>query len=144
MFPHRLDEEKRPHEFRMLMQHAIGMDSNWNFILTKEQKLSKNEYLDTLSESLISVSTAVLEMFGIAMVESVLLGCIPLVPNRLAYREMYPAKFRYRDEQDMRLMLTEMMHRPEEYQSHLGYLRADFENKSRGFFPRLIDVMRQV
>jgi len=36
------------------------------------------------------VSTAIQENFGIAVVESVLAGCWPLLPNRLSYPELLP------------------------------------------------------
>jgi hypothetical protein len=41
------------------------------------------------------VSTATNEFFGLAMVEACYAGASPLVPDRLAYPEIYPASFRY-------------------------------------------------
>ena len=40
---------------------------------------------------------ALQETWGIAMIESVLSGCIPIVPDRLSYSELYPALFKYPD-----------------------------------------------
>jgi glycosyltransferase involved in cell wall biosynthesis len=51
---------------------------------------SRAEYAGLLARCDISVSTAVNEFFGIAMVESAYAGCFPLVPDRLAYPEVYP------------------------------------------------------
>jgi glycosyltransferase involved in cell wall biosynthesis len=56
---------------------------------------SREEYAALLASCDISVSTAHNEFFGIAMVESAYAGCYPLVPDRLAYPEIYPAEMRY-------------------------------------------------
>lgn len=55
----------------------------------------RQQYVDFLKQGSIAVSTARHEFFGIAMLEAVRCGCRPLVPDRLAYRELYPDRFRY-------------------------------------------------
>lgn len=50
---------------------------------------TRRAYLDTLTESDIFVSTAIHEFFGITAVESVMCGCFPLLPERLAYPEVF-------------------------------------------------------
>jgi glycosyltransferase involved in cell wall biosynthesis len=57
---------------------------------------SREDYACLLRSCDIAVSTAVNEFFGIAMVEACYAGCYPLVPDDLAYPELYPAQFRYR------------------------------------------------
>ena len=42
------------------------------------------------------LSTAVHEFQGLAVMQAVTAGCLPVVPDRLAYRELYPAHCRYR------------------------------------------------
>src|SRR5690606_13806852 len=54
-------------------------------------------YRELLSRAQLAVSTAVHEFFGIAMVEATHLGAEPLVPDRLAYPEIFPAEHRYPD-----------------------------------------------
>ena len=44
----------------------------------------------------IVLSTALHEFQGLAVLEAVPQGCLPVVPDRLAYPEIYPATFRYR------------------------------------------------
>jgi len=59
---------------------------------------SREEYLDMLCRSDFVVSTADHEFYGISIIEAVRAGCYPLVPDRLSYRELFPAGFRYVDE----------------------------------------------
>jgi glycosyltransferase involved in cell wall biosynthesis len=56
---------------------------------------SRAEYAALLASADIAVSTAVNEFFGLAMIEAAYAGCYPLVPDRLAYPEIYPSEFRY-------------------------------------------------
>jgi len=56
---------------------------------------SRGDYLNLLRDSHVVLSTAIHEFQGIAVLEAIACGCIPLVPNALAYREFVPAQFRY-------------------------------------------------
>jgi glycosyltransferase involved in cell wall biosynthesis len=59
------------------------------------QPEGRRTYAELLATSDIAVSTAVNEFFGLAMMEAAYCGAYPLVPDRLAYRELYPERFRY-------------------------------------------------
>ena len=48
-----------------------------------------------LNRADIVVSTAIHEFFGVAIIEAIHAGAMPLVPDRLAYRETVPDEFRY-------------------------------------------------
>lgn len=91
VFPHRLDEEKQPHLFDKLERNLKQdrMCRNWRFIKTKEFCKTKAEYYELLSRADIAVSFALQETWGIAMQEALVLGAIPVVPERLSYKEMY-------------------------------------------------------
>ncbi len=39
------------------------------------------------------ISTAILENFGLAVVEAMRMGCLPLLPRRLSYPEILPQEF---------------------------------------------------
>jgi len=64
-----------------------------------------NDYLHMLKKGDIVVSTANQENYGIAVIEAVLAGCMPLLPHRLSYPEVIPHEFHseclYIDENDL-------------------------------------------
>lgn len=63
----------------------------WGYLDTRA------EYLELLRGATIAVSSADHEFFGISMVEAMHAGAYPLVPDRLAYPEIFPKEFRYAD-----------------------------------------------
>lgn len=56
---------------------------------------TREEYAALLASADVAVSTAINEFFGLAMIEGCYAGCTPLVPDRLAYPELYGAGERY-------------------------------------------------
>ena len=68
-----------------------GWEGCWGFIENEAQ------YLDLLTRSDMVLSTAHHDFQGIAVLEAVAAGCVPLVPNRLAYPELFPEEFCYDD-----------------------------------------------
>ena len=57
----------------------------------------------------MAVSTAVNEFFGLAMIEAAYCGAFPLVPDRLAYPELYPAGMRYGSREALAARLRELV-----------------------------------
>ncbi len=51
---------------------------------------SRADYWAWLTGSHVVVSTAIQENFGLSIVEAILAGCFPILPNRLSYRELIP------------------------------------------------------
>jgi len=56
---------------------------------------SRAAYARLLASADVAVSTARNEFFGLAMVEACYCGAYPIVPDRLAYPELYPGEHRY-------------------------------------------------
>lgn len=78
---------------------------------------SREDYLQLLLESDVVVSTAIHEFFGIAVVEAVYAGCVPLLPNRLSYPEVIPEEAHnrclYEEEDEMFRQLRDWVQAPE-------------------------------
>jgi len=56
---------------------------------------SREEYARLLAQGDIVVSTARHEFYGISVIEAVRAGCLPLLPNRLSYPELFPDRYLY-------------------------------------------------
>ena len=73
----------------------------------------RGEYLGWLRRGDLVVSTADQENFGMAVVEAMALGCLPLLPRRLAYPEIVPAPLHaaclYDDERDLAALLEALL-----------------------------------
>lgn len=96
VFPHRLAPEKNFDDFNALIQDLhlrMWNTPQWGTVevaFTKNiPNLTKDKYYNLLAHAKIVVSTAYQETYGIAMLEATQLGCVPLVPNRLSYPELY-------------------------------------------------------
>jgi len=65
----------------------------------------KEEYEKWLKRGAIVISTAIQENFGISVIEAILMGCVPLLPDRLSYPEILPEEFHehflYKSRQDL-------------------------------------------
>jgi glycosyltransferase involved in cell wall biosynthesis len=57
----------------------------------------RKEYIHLLQQGDIVVSMARHEFFGMAVLEAVRCGCYPVVPDRLAYCELFPRPYRYEE-----------------------------------------------
>ena len=61
----------------------------------------REDYVRTLRESDVVVSTAIQEFYGIAVMEAAYCGCRPLLPRRLVYPELYGEEFLYGQEEEL-------------------------------------------
>ncbi|WP_119393986.1 tRNA-queuosine alpha-mannosyltransferase domain-containing protein [Salinibius halmophilus] len=58
-------------------------------------RVSRAQYQQLLGEAQVVISTAKHEFQGLAVLEAVSAGCIPVVPNDLCYVEQYPDSYRF-------------------------------------------------
>jgi len=65
---------------------------------------SVQEYRHLLQRSDVVLSTALHDFQGIAVLEAVAAGCCPVVPDRLAYRELFAPEYRYAEQQESRAL----------------------------------------
>lgn len=101
---------------------------------------SKHEYVEWLRKGFVAVSTAIQENFGIAMVEAMRHGCLPLLPHRLAYPEILPKEFHgqflYRGDDDLVNKLARMLRHPDHFSRYRPVLS---DMMARHAWPSVID-----
>jgi glycosyltransferase involved in cell wall biosynthesis len=56
---------------------------------------SRDDYIATLRNSHVAISTALHDFQGLALLEAVACGCIPVAPDRLAYPEFFAREYLY-------------------------------------------------
>jgi len=121
VFPHRYDFEKNPSIFLDVAEKLQGQ--NINFIITTGRKgtaignadvkraiklhkkriiyikagMTKLQYYQTLLNSKVVFSSAKQDTIGNCILESVALGCTPVVNTGVSYEEFLPKKYIYTD-----------------------------------------------
>ena len=91
VFPHRLAPQKQVDIFKDLRERM----PEYEFVICQERQLTKNEYHNILGEAKIVFSANLQETLGISWYEGVIVGALPLVPDRLSYSEMATQDFKY-------------------------------------------------
>lgn len=91
LFPHRMAPEKQPDIFEDLAQEL----PEYEFIFCQQMDLKKQDYHKLLGESKMVFSANLQETLGIGCYEALCAGAIPMVPDRLSYKEMYHDEFKY-------------------------------------------------
>ena len=91
LFPHRIAPEKQVDIFRDLAEQL----PEYEFVVCQDQELTKNEYHNLLGEAKLVFSANLQETLGISWYEGALLDAIPMVPDRLSYKEMALSEFKY-------------------------------------------------
>lgn len=87
IWPHRYNADKQPEIAERIKEDL--KPGRTEFVITQKMNLSKADYYQTLAESAVIFSCALHENLGISVMEGVLAGCLPLLPDRCSYAEMY-------------------------------------------------------
>lgn len=74
---------------------------------------SRNEYLAHLGKADIVLSTAHHEFLGLAVLEAVCCGCLPVCPKKLSYPELFPKDCLYSTERQLVKKLRHFIRHPE-------------------------------
>lgn len=88
-------DEKQPWLFEKLQEMLSKEFPDVAFTNTQNLGLSRSAYYKLLGEAKVVVSYALQENFGFGIAEAAYLGCVPVVPNRLVYPELYGEKYLY-------------------------------------------------
>ncbi len=99
--------EQRGVDFRLIVL-GQAFDTSPECFLSAEKRFrskilqygfvpSYRKYVEMLSRGDIVVSTSLHEFYGISIIEAVRAGCVPLLPDRLSYPELFDAKFLYKE-----------------------------------------------
>lgn len=91
IWPHRYNQDKQP-------EIAEDLATEFDMVITQKLQLNKNEYYNTIADTQLIFSCALHENLGISIMEGVLLGAVPVVPDRCSYSEMYLPEFIYPSE----------------------------------------------
>jgi len=115
LWPHRWEPDKRPDVFLRALDRLVDAGVDFRLVLAGEDPASsaerqqiierhgdrvlaagpfeRAEYERWLFASDVVVSCAEHEFFGIAVVEALLAGCVPVLPDALSYPELIPPRF---------------------------------------------------
>jgi hypothetical protein len=91
MWPHRYNDDKQP-------AIAEDLSNDFDMVITQKMNLDKAAYYAKMGTCKAIFSCALHENLGISVMEAVLTGAIPIVPDRCSYSEMYLPEFKYPSE----------------------------------------------
>jgi glycosyltransferase involved in cell wall biosynthesis len=100
--------EQRGIDFRLIILGQSFNDSPTCFSHAEKKFRSKilhygfvpsyQQYIELFNKGDIVISTSLHEFYGISIIEAVRAGCIPILPDRLSYPELFDKKFLYSDD----------------------------------------------
>lgn len=139
LFPHRIAPEKQVDIFRDIAQHL----PQYEFVVCQDQQLTKHEYHTLLGEAKIVFSCSLQETLGIGCYEGALVDAVPMVPDRLSYKEMYYEGFKYPSEwtesfEKYQMFRQQVCHNivttMEHYEKRVSYVKKQANDLTNYFF----------
>ena len=149
LFPHRLAPEKQVDIFRDLKEQL----PQYEFAICQEYPLTKNEYHNMLGEAKLVFSANLQETLGISWFEGALVNALPMVPDRLSYREMAMDDFKYPSEwtesfaaykENRNLIVERIVNYIENYEKFLPSLNKQINMLKVDYFScdNLLDMLK--
>ena len=139
LFPHRIAPEKQVEIFRDLKEHL----PQYEFVVCQDTTLTKNEYHNLLGEAKLVFSANLQETLGISWYEGALVDAIPMVPDRLSYKEMALEDFKYPSEWTESFeaykrykgaVIDRITHYMENYKSYAPRLNKQVDRLTKNYF----------
>ena len=127
LFPHRIAPEKQLDIFLDLKEQL----PQYEFRVCQEYPLTKREYHNMLGEAKLVFSANLQETLGISWYEGAIVDAIPMVPDRLSYKEMALEDFKYPSE------WTESFTAYKKYRSAIVDRIQHYMENYRSYLPRL-------
>lgn len=104
----------------------------------RKQYNSWGEYCQALSESEALLVTSKEETFGYQIVDAIINGCIPVVPNDFSYKELLPREYRYGNMDELYNILDDVK------AGNLPVPKLECESRTKNFFDNIIQIMKGV
>ncbi|KAM3968639.1 tRNA-queuosine alpha-mannosyltransferase-like isoform 1-T1 [Aphomia sociella] len=101
------------------------------------------DYYKILKNSDVVVSTAIHEFFGVAVLEAIYCGCIPVVPKRLSYKELYLGQVEeiYDTEDDLYEILGDLCTKKKNGMLNKNYKHIALQFESDKWFQNLVEII---
>lgn len=133
---------------RIVFTGRLTWDKGWDIVkkykkefeifVTQEHNLTKNQYYKILSESTVVFAPSRHEMYGFGIIEGMALGCIPVVPDRLSFKETVPSKYRYKHDSEIGDFLNNaILHTTDDY---LYDIVKDYQAENS--IKKMVEVMK--
>jgi len=139
LFPHRIASEKQVEIFRDLSTSL----PQYEWVVCQDQQLTKDQYHTLLGQSKIVFSANLQETLGISCYEGCLVDAVPMIPDRLSYKEMYSDAFRYPSEwteswasylEHKQSLMDIIVWSIENYENRIKLVRANAASLTENFF----------
>lgn len=131
VFPIRCDSEKGVITLLQLTRRLTkAINRPFQYIIPQTVNANKQTYYNILANAKLVISASLQETFGIGVAEAVTLGCIPVLPNRLSYTDIYPKDYLYNTEEEAVSLAV-------------NFLTNLDDNKWKLHHKSLLDIIRQ-
>jgi hypothetical protein len=114
------------------------VEEQYNTQVYRKEFNTWQEYCQALSESKILLVTSREETFGYQVVDAILNGCVPVVPNAFSYPELVPRYLRYDNLTDLLNIIDEVI------AGHYCVPKLLCETRIKNFYSNIIQIMEGV